>query len=346
LQKIYLVTYKFQHHYSISGYNRLADFIDCKKIVVPRLIAAFLQKTATLTHLEELKQTTGLTGYFPECVWLEWWTRTLAKLPSKAIFHFIYPENSYYFTGQYKKSTGTKIIATYHQPVHESHQFILKTDAIRKLDAVILLSESQREFFEPIVGNDRIFIVPHGIDLSFFTPPNKRSNEHRIVAVGNWLRDFPTLVSALKILQARGSDIVCDVVTLEQNRSFFNGLGNVQFHSGIADDALLELYHRASASVLSLTGTAANNALLESMACGLPIIATDLPAIREYTPAAGCRYVPLGDPNRLADSIISLVDDSKAQEVMGNANLKCAQKYRWEDIAKQTMDVYRMVEKG
>lgn len=343
MKKIYLVTYKFQHHYSISGYNRLGDFIDCKRIVIPWIISTSLQKTATWKRREKLKQTTGLTGYFPECVWLEWWTKILAKLDSGSIFHFIYPENSYYFTSGYRKSSRTKIIATYHQPVQESRQFILKTDAIRKLDAVILLAESQREFFEPLVGNDRIFIIPHGIDLNFFKPDKKMKSEKRIIAVGNWLRDFPTLVSALKILEERKSDIVCDVVTLEQNRSLFSNLRNVQFHSGISDDALLNLYHRTSISVLSLTGTAANNAVLESMACGLPIIATDLPAIREYTPEEGCRYVPSADPDYLVDSIISLVDDTKAQGVMSEANVKNAQKYRWENIAQQTMDVYTQV---
>ncbi len=343
---IYLVTYKFRHHYSTSGYHRLGDFVDCKKIALPSFIGSLIQKATTRKHYVKLAQTTGLPGYFPECVWLEWMVKSLSNFFPRSIFHFIYPENSYHFTSTYSKSKKTKIIATYHQPVQESRQCILKTDTIKKLDAVILLAESQREFFEPLVGNDRIFVVPHGIDLNFFKPNREVKTGKRIIAVGNWLRDFPTLISALIILEELRSDIVCDVVTLEQNRSFFSNLKNVQFHSGISDDALLKLYHRASVSVLSLTGTAANNAVLESMACGLPIIATDLPAIREYTPSEGCIYVPLANPNYLADSIVSLIDDTKTQRIMSEVNLKQVQKYRWEAIAKRTMVVYQSIEKG
>ncbi len=184
----------------------------------------------------------------------------------------MYPENSFYFTAKIKHSSKTKFIATYHQPPEESRQYIVKTDAIKRLDAVILLSESQREFFEPVVGNDKIHVIPHGIDLQFFSPAVHRPETEKDIAVGNWLRDFPTIASALAILQERAPDIHCDVVSLEQNRQFFSELKNVTFHSGIFRRTIAENDHEASAAVLSLTGAAANNALLEAMACGLPVV--------------------------------------------------------------------------
>lgn len=342
--KLYIVTFRFNHHYSVSGYNRLQEFLPCTAVVIPSRVGAILQRTAGPRRRKRLLDLTGLTGYFPECRWLEWSAGLLAKLPGPSLFHFVYPENSYSFMAGYKHSRQTKVVATYHQPVHESRQFILKTEAIKKLDGLILMSDSQREFYEPLVGAERIFVVPHGVDLSFFGPPVQLPEEKpAIIAVGNWLRDFPTLVAALGVLEYRLPHLTCNIVSLEQNRSLFAGLKNVRFYAGITDAHLLSLYHQSSLAVLSLTGTAANNALLEALACGLPVVATDLPAIREYTTPEGCCYTRPGDAVDLAANLISVLEDQRARIAMGAANRAHAMRYAWETTAKQTMEVYDTV---
>jgi glycosyltransferase involved in cell wall biosynthesis len=62
---------------------------------------------------------------------------------------------------------------------------------------------------------------------------------------------------------------------------------NVHTHRGIDDDTLAELYRNADVLLLPLTDSTANNALLEGMASGLPLVATDLPAVRAYLPEGG-----------------------------------------------------------
>jgi glycosyltransferase involved in cell wall biosynthesis len=341
--KIYLLVYRFGHHYSVSGYNRLAEFLPCTTVAIPGPVGTILKNIATPKYRERLVAETGLSGYFPECRWLEWSTGLLSKIPSNSIFHYIYPENSYYYTASYYKSSRAKVVATFHQPVIESTQFILKTDAIRRLDGVILLSESQRDFFSPHLGDDRIFVVPHGIDLNYFTPGRGISEKNNIVAVGNWLRDYKTLSAALRILQEKRPRLTCNIVTQDNNKGHFTGLTNVVFHSGISDLDLLRLYQQAGLAVLSLTGTAANNALLEALACGLPIVATDLPAIREYTTPEGARYVRHSDPDHLAQTIIDTIDDGRGRGLMSRANRSRAERYSWETVARQTMDVYQRI---
>lgn len=340
---IYILLYRFAHHYSVSGYNRLADYLDCSRIVIPSLVASYFRRTTSDADRYRLKEETGLSGYFPECRWLEWMAGVRMKLSGPSLFHFVYPENSYYFTGTRPKPQGTKIVATYHQPVRESRMFIQKTEAISKLDGLILLSESQREFFSPLVEASRTAVIHYGIDLEYFFPGTVQPDRPRVIAVGNWLRDFPTLTGAIRILSQRRPDLIWDVVTLEQNREHFKGLSNVQFHSGISEPALVNLYHQASVSVLSLSNAAANTAVLESLACGLPLAATDLPAIREYTTPDGARYVPPGDPEHLAETVVRLIDDSGTRMAMGRANRIHAERYGWPVIAQQTLDFYKRI---
>ncbi len=343
LPHIYYATYRFGHHHAVSGYDRLGDFITSTKIVTPRVIAYVLKKLADEKRRSWLVTTTGLMGYFPECVWLEFWTGLISKIPMNSILHFIYPENSYYFTSGYKKSAKCKIVCSYHQPVEQSKQFILKTDPIRKLDGVILLSESQREFYEPLVGRENIYIVHYGIDLDRFPVSSQSRDPKRIVAVGNWLRDFPTFVKALEVLEKEDPDIICDVVTLESNRHYFANSRNVEFHCGISHEKLLSIYGRAALSVLTYTNAAASGALLESLASALPIVATDLPSIREYTNSNGCEYIKPFDGVRLAESILSLLKNEQQLAAMGSCNREHARNYSWENVAKKTMAVYNAI---
>src|SRR5437773_10041275 len=118
--RTYLITYKFNHHYSASGYSRLAEFLPCRNIAVPAPLNTLVGKLATQNRREELRRITGLLGYFPECVWLERYAGMVMKRSGRAVFHFIYPENSYFFTASSPRATNTKIVATYHQPVNES----------------------------------------------------------------------------------------------------------------------------------------------------------------------------------------------------------------------------------
>jgi glycosyltransferase involved in cell wall biosynthesis len=63
------------------------------------------------------------------------------------------------------------------------------------------------------------------------------------------------------------------------------------------------------------------NAVLEPMAAGLAVAATDLPALRESMPAAQHPFLsPQGDFERLAGSIVRLAADPEAARGLGSMN--------------------------
>lgn len=334
--------YAFPHHSAHSGYHRIAEFVDSTRVEIPPEIRARVGRFTPALARSILVRVTGLHGYFPECYWLERDVRRLVTASPGAIVHFFYPENSYYFSRTIPRDTA-RLVATYHQPPEEARKFIVKRDPLRRLDSVVLLSETQREFFEPIVGTDRIAVVPHGVDTTFFTPPERRPEGKQILAVGSWLRDFVTLAGTLRILEKHRPDVTCDVVATPRVRDLLAGMKNVRFHAGISDDALLKLYQSASIAIFPLTGAAANNALLEAMACGVPVVATDLPAIREYAQGDPAVVVPKDDPAAFADVIDTLVNDTGRLRKMSGAARRQAERYAWEIIGKDMSEVYRRV---
>src|SRR5206468_3316004 len=80
----------------------------------------------------------------------------------------------------------------------------------------------------------------------------------------------------------------------------------VTFHRRISDTALLNLYNDSRLLFLPLIDATANNSLMEASACGVPIITSDLPAVREYTNNSFAHYY-----NCIKDSLHYIIDTIK-----------------------------------
>lgn len=79
---------------------------------------------------------------------------------------------------------------------------------------------------------------------------------------------------------------------------------------------------------------------LEAMACGAPVITSNIPTIVE-TVEASARLVAPTDTRALAFAIIELLGDEAERRRLSSAGLQRAAQFSWERTARQTMDVYR-----
>ncbi len=87
--------------------------------------------------------------------------------------------------------------------------------------------------------------------------------------------------------------------------------GSYRFMGGVSDDDLRDLYRCATVTVLpSVTGEEAFGiVLIESMACGTPVVASALPGVRGVIGEEAGLAVPPGDVPRLARAIRDVIDD-------------------------------------
>ena len=100
--------------------------------------------------------------------------------------------------------------------------------------------------------------------------------------------------------------------------SEFNLVNRVRLLGSVEDVA--GLLAAADLYVHSAVSEGLPNAILEAMAAGLPVVATDLPGIREAVGEEGAPYlVPAADVRALAEQLARFLIDSELCRTLGDA---------------------------
>lgn len=81
---------------------------------------------------------------------------------------------------------------------------------------------------------------------------------------------------------------------------------------------------------------------LEAMACGAPVIVSDIPALRETT-GGNARLIDPHSVSDLSNNIIDLLVNENELERLSVAGCEWATKFSWEGTARQTLEIYRRV---
>jgi len=105
---------------------------------------------------------------------------------------------------------------------------------------------------------------------------------------------------------------------------------------------LAALYRRASVVVLPSDREGFGLPIVEAMACGTPVIASDIPALREVGGAAAL-YCPSGDISRWVDVLVQFQreqTDHAARDRRRAACISAASKFEWKTYAAQMAELY------
>ncbi len=94
----------------------------------------------------------------------------------------------------------------------------------------------------------------------------------------------------------------------------------VTFHGRVGDQAMVSAIQRSRVSLSVPTSDATSVSVLESMACGLPIVASDLPANRQWLDARGGWIVPVRDAQAITTALVQACDHPEPARLMGAYN--------------------------
>ena len=262
------------------------------------------------------------------------------------VVHFIDAEHSLMFLpGWFRKyqqlKPFPKIAATFHQPpsIIES---LININIVKQVDHIFVVSPVQAEYFTRYLPRDRVHTILVGVDTEYFqplpgNPARKKSGKFRCLGGGIWLRDYPAIFKTAKLLRdTAGIEFHLVVAGLDRPPD----AQNIIFHENIPDDALLDLYQTCDLLFLPMQDATANTFLLEGSACGLPVISTDLPAIKTYFPGEEAILVKGNDPAVFARIITQLYRDRARLSRMSELARKRALELSWNNICRKYERVY------
>lgn len=336
----------FSHHGQHSGYGMLGKLVSDKTTAVPTY-GHWVSRVVPDRWLYRV------SPFHPR-----WYDRFAFGLETevalalgfcrKAIYHFLYGEHSLRFSGMINRATGrrNRIVATYHQLPQFFELRRRQYSHVRDLDAVILVASNQRSFFDSIVSPHQVHVIPHGIDSRFFEPSKdqKKGHQVRCLTVGSNYRDFSVHARVIRDINRSmlAGEIEFVVVGESRCRDHFLGLDHFKYLSGVSDQDLLAFYQSSDILLLPLSDSTACNALLEGMACGLSIIATDVGGVRDYVNEKCAILTPPGDAGAMVDAVAELVRDPERRAQLGSAARDRARvEFDWTRIADRMRGVYR-----
>ena len=162
-------------------------------------------------------------------------------------------------------------------------------------------------------------LVPIGVNRARFAATGYAAEgpPWRLLQVAslNRVKDQATLLEALAEVRRRGIDARLDLVgedTLNgalQERAVRLGLADrIAFHGFVPSDRLPQFYACAHLYVQSSRHEAAGVAVLEAAASGVPVVGTAVGYVKDWARLRAAA-VPPGDPGRLAEAIVDLLQD-------------------------------------
>jgi glycosyltransferase involved in cell wall biosynthesis len=132
-------------------------------------------------------------------------------------------------------------------------------------------------------------------------------------------------------------------VTSREVAETLGGRTKVDVRHGVSEDELIRLYREAAVVLQPMEESTANNAILESLACGTPVIATDIGGARDYLNESCAVLTPPGDACAMVDAVMDITRDSAACRRMGDAARKKALEFSWPAVAARLTELYRSI---
>jgi glycosyltransferase involved in cell wall biosynthesis len=193
----------------------------------------------------------------------------------------------------------------------------------------------------------RIAVIANGVDDSFiYTGQRRLHTKPRLLFVGRLSiqKNLPLFLHALDGISEQFETTLVGDGELEGQLKCLAAelrLLNVRFH-GRADGAeLRNLYRNADVFVLPSQWEGMPLVLLEALAMGLPIVATDITGNREVVVhGENGLLVPLGDSMALRQGLLNVTADPGRYRYMSKMSQQLARKYSWPRVGAELERVY------
>ncbi|MDR2719927.1 MAG: glycosyltransferase family 4 protein [Nitrososphaerota archaeon] len=243
--------------------------------------------------------------------------------------------------------------------VEKINDLTVGKETLKQADKIIAVSNATKEYVISLGAKPKkIKVLHNGVDLNRFKPlPNVKENMRKKLGIP---KDAKVVLTVRRLVYKNGVDTLIDAANIavkkRQNLVFVIagkgpdlvsiqgqieqlGLENNLKLTGFVDGKDLHLYYNvADMFVLpSKSGEGLPLVALEAMACGLPVIATNVGGINEIMVKGFGKLVPANNPEALADVIVEFAD---VYNEVGELRAVVEELYSWDKNVAQLVEIY------
>ncbi|MBI4723072.1 MAG: glycosyltransferase family 4 protein [Candidatus Stahlbacteria bacterium] len=266
----------------------------------------------------------------------------------------------------------TKYIVTIHDlssmkfsQLAGSRQYIMYTkaqicSAVGKADKIIAPSQAtKKDIMEKLnIPPGKIEVILQGIDKEMFKVLEQRKcanflkdkygiDRNYILAIGAFIprKNFQRLFEACQKLISKDIDELLIIIGFQswKDKEILKYAGkNILFVQNVPDSELPFFYNCADLFVYPSLNEGFGLALLEAMACGTPVAASNTSSIPEVVGDAALLFDPL-NVEEMADTMKKILTDSELKQKLRKKGLERVKLFSWEKMAKETLALYKEI---
>ncbi len=275
-------------------------------------------------------------------IWSEWkLSREYRREPAR-VAHFLWGEFASPRRARPFRSRDGLVVGTFHASARRQPSVMTTRFRLDVFDAVTTMSASQEPFFlERGVPPDRLATILHGVDVEYFVPPicrMERDGPLRLLLVGSTERDHEFAAAVMNRLPDGIASL--SICTSREQQIHYRNAKHVNVLPFLAEAAFLSEYQQADLLFMPMLDCTANNAVLESMACGTPVMVNRVGGIPEYVNPS-CNVVM--DEKRVDAWVEKLIELSRSRDALEgqrSAVRTWAEGFAWPLVARHYLDLF------
>lgn len=282
--------------------------------------------------------------------WDEWRMRMACPRHSPFIAHFLWAEFAGPKNGAWIRRRGGRVVGTFHCSARRQTSVLGRRRRFGEYDWIVLMSETQRPFFvQKGFPSERISVILHGVDSDFYRPslrlqPASRGSL-RALMVGSTERDHEFLARVLKLLPPEC--LTLDVFCHPSFHLHYKNIPCAKIHKHCEDKTLRSFYQGADLLLMPMLDCTANNAILESMACGTPVMINRTGGVCEYVDEKSNIVMKNKVEREWADCLVTMWRNRQCLELHRHNVREWAEQFTWSNVAEKYKRLYeRLLHEG
>jgi len=226
--------------------------------------------------------------------------------------------------------------------------------AWKKAEIIISKCKTEKEMVLRINSKLKIKTIYNGVDIEkFFCKEKEIPNRDITLICSARLTKHKgqyTLIKSVSNLKKHGIILNVNLVGEGYEKDAYikyakeeDVFDQIIFSGYVPREKMPKEYQKADIFILPSYNECMSNALLEAMACGLPVIVTDVGGTEELVDEGNGFIFKPGDETALTDILKNISKNKEKIPILGQNSRKKAEQLNWENIAKEYFEFFKTI---